>query len=678
MRRLDSLIYLAACIIMLGCEETGEDPVADAGGADDAGSVVGSGDAAGEDAVTPGADTTAVQPDGAQDTAELDAAVSTEADADAGVDTGPTKVDTYAECKMVSHCPDAGPCLKASCVASRCVYASVEAKGCFEPPDVCAPGNRRPWRLFAFPGHVRIGRHLYDDERFRNLSSLAVDALPQNFQHAVHISWRDPDSKVAELELAQGYEANRQADYRAEGLFKISASGITGPVVDWFFNFVEKEVAGNHVLFSPLRWMALPNGDVYLDRFDQECHAEWWPFEHQGHLPGLARYGLWNVGKGYTDLPDPPCVDDSYWSNELVNWDGKPAVLGYGLNVDKMTITSFEPDGTLGATINVPQTVMPVRPSFLGDSKLLWQESFWTIKHPRFLFSGGGSFFDDPEDELMVWYSAALEQTTLAATYELDWKLRFDTAVEGVTLVDIGWTDRSGTKNLVFGGFAAPDDTKDSLTWTYELWGIGRSDGSVAWRRTMDRRVWPNARWASSPLKDNRFVSASRWNMARAESTTWPYFGKQSFRSFPAIGVYDSDTGKRLWERVVPGVDAENPRAVWEYQESAPQLFDVGDGSFALFHRIVDEKAAAKDGLDPRRYLWREYGPDGSPCLDASKDLCLGKVPADCEDGDPCTFDFCLPAQGCVHKTYVDAVCDLADGTRGACNSAGQCEPVMW
>jgi hypothetical protein len=177
-------------------------------------------------------------------------------------------------------------------------------------------------------------------------------------------------------------------------------------------------------------------------------------------------------------------------------------------------------------------------------------------------------------------------------------------------------------------------------------------------------------------LQDDTLVFAARWNAARIESD-WPYFGV-GFRSFPAIGVYDSDTGKRLWERVVPGVDAENPRAVWEYQESAPQLLDVGDGSFPLFHRIVDEKAAAKDGLDPRRYLWREYGPDGSPCLDASKDLCLGKVPSDCEDGDPCTFDFCLPTQGCVHKTYVDAVCDLADGTRGACNSAGQCEAVMW
>ena len=68
---------------------------------------------------------------------------------------------------------------------------------------------------------------------------------------------------------------------------------------------------------------------------------------------------------------------------------------------------------------------------------------------------------------------------------------------------------------------------------------------------------------------------------------------------------------------------------------------------------------------DPRRL--EASGPRGSGTLFDDYDKCKG-IPS-CDDGNPCTNDYCLPSEGCVHAPIA---CD--DGNR--CTS-DTCDPVL-
>lgn len=80
-------------------------------------------------------------------------------------------------------------------------------------------------------------------------------------------------------------------------------------------------------------------------------------------------------------------------------------------------------------------------------------------------------------------------------------------------------------------------------------------------------------------------------------------------------------------------------------QSDAPELEDTSD-----------DLAADSTG---------DHGPDVEP-------LC---APADCDDGDPCTVDWCDAVDGCAHSVDTGAPCDDSDkcSAADACDSDGVC-----
>ncbi|MBM4370081.1 MAG: hypothetical protein FJ098_00405 [Deltaproteobacteria bacterium] len=96
-----------------------------------------------------------------------------------------------------------------------------------------------------------------------------------------------------------------------------------------------------------------------------------------------------------------------------------------------------------------------------------------------------------------------------------------------------------------------------------------------------------------------------------------------------------------------------------------------------------DGNPCTDDGCDPHVGCTNE--PNGDPCDDGDactvKDvcdngLCAGPILLDCDDGNPCTDDSCVPASGCLHDSLGGIPCDDGSAcTVGDACVAGQCIP---
>jgi hypothetical protein len=97
-----------------------------------------------------------------------------------------------------------------------------------------------------------------------------------------------------------------------------------------------------------------------------------------------------------------------------------------------------------------------------------------------------------------------------------------------------------------------------------------------------------------------------------------------------------------------------------------------------------DENPCNDPSCDPFTGECKPAQTNGYPCNDANactigdtcQDLsCLSGAAKNCDDGNPCTDDFCDPSSGCLHDPNV-APCDDGDAsTMGDLCAAGMCQP---
>ena len=121
-----------------------------------------------------------------------------------------------------------------------------------------------------------------------------------------------------------------------------------------------------------------------------------------------------------------------------------------------------------------------------------------------------------------------------------------------------------------------------------------------------------------------------------------------------------NDKGASVWQRLVGFRDefaTAADVAVNEGIAMAPRtLVKLPDGGLALAAQVKvgDFWVAGLAKLDP----WGE----GS-CLEAGK--CVSETPKSCDDGNPCTIDWCHPNSGCKHTTAPATPCGAGKVCKG-------------
>ena len=119
---------------------------------------------------------------------------------------------------------------------------------------------------------------------------------------------------------------------------------------------------------------------------------------------------------------------------------------------------------------------------------------------------------------------------------------------------------------------------------------------------------------------------------------------------------YVRENDKQSIAKLFYGRTSPNGEVLWSRTYDNPGLTDEGWSLLAL-----PEGGLVMGGLlaHYNGFLWKS-DDFGSVACDGES-ACSGLMPADCDDGDPCTTDDCDPTLGCVHEPTV-ALCPTGDG----------------
>ncbi len=99
------------------------------------------------------------------------------------------------------------------------------------------------------------------------------------------------------------------------------------------------------------------------------------------------------------------------------------------------------------------------------------------------------------------------------------------------------------------------------------------------------------------------------------------------------------DTGATVWRRTFLLTDRKYPG-----EANAPTTWK---GGYLIAARMWSANGKSGKGDRPVLIKTDKGGYDG--CLAAGG--CVAKTPAECNDKDPCTVDWCHPTNGCQHHT---------------------------
>ena len=126
---------------------------------------------------------------------------------------------------------------------------------------------------------------------------------------------------------------------------------------------------------------------------------------------------------------------------------------------------------------------------------------------------------------------------------------------------------------------------------------------------------------------------------------------------------------------LIGNVDAQTTSAYAQYVPSGvPGLTTTPGCEIWINGHFCPQTAPA--ALDQRFRFFESALTDEAPTIDIGRgpiDLC--NPAPDCDDGDPCTRDFCVPDDGsCGHRAVTGPSCE-ADGQAGICNQ-GMCTPI--